>query len=239
MKELKVKPHQPTFMKRTVNALAVLIFLLAANAAAKAQVSDAGLWASLTVEKKLTQRLSVGITGELRFNENISELSTIFTDLGLGYNFFKDELLGVSVNYRYIRRKNVEDFYMGRHRWYTDVVLKKKFGKLVPSWRIRFQSQFRDPETSDAAWNAEYYLRNRLQLKLDMEKKYRPYIGAELYTQADGFEFMSDNIRLTAGVDYSFNERSILGLGYLIDREFNVNDPARNYNIVIEYKLTL
>src|SRR5688572_17033789 len=133
-------------MKRTVKALAVFLSVFTFSLHATAQVNDAGLWASINVEKKLTQRLSIGLTEELRFNENISELSTIFTDLGVGYSFFKDELLGVSANYRFIRRKNTEDFYTNRHRWYGDIVLKKKFGMIIPSYRLRFQTQFRDAQ---------------------------------------------------------------------------------------------
>jgi hypothetical protein len=221
-------------MKRTVKALAVIALLFICNLAT-AQVNDAGLWASLSIEKKVTQRLSIGLTEELRFNENISELATMFTDLGVGYKFFKDEVLGISANYRYIRKKSVEDYYSSRHRWYGDLTLKKKFGMITPSIRTRFQSQFRDEGTTEASWNAEYYMRNRLMLKFDLEKKYRPYLGAELYTQLDGGDMLNDNVRISAGVDYSFNEQSAVNLGYLLDREFNVNNPVRNYVITVGY----
>ena len=222
-------------MKSTLKAVAVISCLLFSTLHVTAQVNDAGLWASISIEKKLTQRLSLGFTEEARFNENISELGTLFSDIGLGYKFFGGEWLGVSANYRFIDKKRLDDSYSTRHRWYIDAVVKKKFGMLVPSFRTRFQSQYADVFTSDAGWKADHYTRNKLTLKLDMEKKYKPFISAELFTQLNDGALLNDNVRYAAGVDYSFNEHSAFGIGYLVEREMNVKNPEHNYIVTLGY----
>ena len=57
------------------------IVLLTAGQPLLSQVSDAALWTSVNIEKKINQRISIGLSNEFRFNENISELGTLYNDL--------------------------------------------------------------------------------------------------------------------------------------------------------------
>lgn len=229
-------------MKRTVNAVAILIGFAFATLDATAQVSDAALWTSINIEKKFTQRLSLGFTEELRFTENVSELGTIFSDIGLMYKFGPDGFIRTSINYRFSNKRRVDDSYSNRHRYYADVTLRKEFGDIVPMYRVRVQSQYTDAYTSEDGMEGELYLRNRLLFKYSPDTRYKPYLGAELYTRLKDEVFkrsFSDNIRYIAGLDFEFNERNALGVTYLIEREFNRNNPERNYVLSLTYGLSL
>ncbi|HKR05723.1 MAG TPA: DUF2490 domain-containing protein, partial [Bacteroidia bacterium] len=111
------------------------------------QVKDAGLWSSVNLEKKITQKLTAGLSEELRFNENITELGTAFTEIGVDYKFYKFVSLGIS--YRFIQKRRVDDFYSTRHRYNIDLSLKYKIKKISVSLRERFQTQYADVNTSE------------------------------------------------------------------------------------------
>ena len=195
-----------------------------------AQVNDAGLWTSVNVEKKIISRLTVSLTEELRFNENISELGTAFTEIGADYKFNKFVSFGAS--YRFIQKRRVDDFYSLRHRYNMDLSLKYKIKKIGITLRERFQTQYSDVNTSENGKVPERYLRNKLTLKYDLDKKYMPFISAELFYQLSnprGNEF--DNVRYAAGFDYEINKRMSASLFYIINKEFNVNDPWTEYII--------
>lgn len=229
-------------MKRTVKAVAVIICFVFTNLHGNAQVNDAGLWTSVNIEKKFTQKLSLGFTEELRFNENVTELGTILSDIGLMYKFGPEGGIRASINYRFSNKRNVNDTYSNRHRYYGDVTFRKKFGAIIPMYRIRLQSQYDDIYSSEDGREAEYYMRNRLILKYSPDTRYKPFIGTELYTRLRNEIFnrsYSDNVRYIAGVDFEFNERNALSVSYLVEREFNRNNPERNYVLSLTYGISL
>lgn len=229
-------------MKRIISAVAFIVSMIAGGQG-YAQVNDAGLWTSVTLEKKLTQRFSVTISEEARFVENISELGQYFTEAGLAYRFGKNEGIRLSTNYRYSNRRRVDDSFSSRHRYNVDLAFRKAFGPIVPIFRTRFQSQYTDYNTSETGKLPQNYSRNKLTLKYDPGKRYEPFISAELFTPlalkgglSNAFDNLNyDNMRFAAGLDFEFNERSILNVAYIHDREFNVVNPQRNWITAIGF----
>ena len=73
-------------------------------------------------------------------------------------------------------------------------------------------------------------------MKYDFEKRYTPYVSGETFfhlNAPDGILF--DNYRLSFGFEYEFTKRSDIQLGYLIDREVQVNNPWTSYITTIAY----
>ena len=200
-------------------------------------MDDAGLWASVTVEKKITLKMSAYISEEVRLNENVSEAGTVFTEAGLSYKIIKN--LTASAAYRYIQKRKVDDFYSLRHRGIFSLSYKIKIKKVELTVRERYQFQYTDLYSSDDGVIPEAYLRSKLTVKYNSQKKYTPYLSAELFTQLNKLnvdEF--DNARYIAGVDYKFNKQHAIDLFYLINREFNVNNPVTDYVSGIGYTYT-
>lgn len=209
--------------------------LLSASKSTSAQVKDAGLWLSLNAEKKITSKLSATLSQEFRMNENITELGTAFTEAGIEYKIFKKGFVGLS--YRFIQKRKVDDFYSLRHRINVDAGYRFKVTRMSLTVRERFQTQYSDVNTSPEGHIPEYYLRSKLTFKYNLEKKYTPFMAAELFYQlnnAKGNEI--DNIRYSAGFDYEINKLHSLEVFYLINKEVNVNDPWTEYIIGIGYK---
>lgn len=216
---------------------AVFIFLIFLCTAAAAQVNDAGLWLSLCADKKITKKITLDFSHELRFNENISELGTSFTELGAQYKISKK--IAVSAYYRFIQRRQLNDFYLARHRSFIDISYRRKIKKIAVTLRQRLQGQLDAIKTEDDGGLPEYYMRTKFTAKLDMDKKYTPYIAGEIfYPVFAGMNTEVDNYRLSAGVEYELNKRHSFTLSYIINREVNVSNPWTEYISGIAYKFS-
>ena len=109
-----------------------------------AQNEGLALWNSISVEKKITKKLSVSLSGQARIVENISYAQTYLGEVGLSYKFLKN--FEISGNYRYTERRKNENIktFKSRHRFYADLSYEQKLGFLKFENRLRYQSQFKD-----------------------------------------------------------------------------------------------
>lgn len=216
--------------------LLIYFALIFAYSGLRAQVNDAGLWASFSLEKKFTQTWSASFSQELRLNENLSEVGTVFSDAGVNYKFNKK--LKLSFNYRYSNKRNLDDSYSQRHRFYLDLTMREKLKPFVFTGRIRFQQQYEDIFTSENGFVPQRYLRPKLTCKLDMDKSFAPFISAEYFSPMScENSFYLDKSRYMAGVDYQINSTGTLELFYLIQRELNQNNPLTDYVVGLGYSL--
>ena len=203
-----------------------------------AQVNDAGLWTSINLEKRLSKKMSLNFSEELRFYENITELGSFFSEISAEYRYNK--IFSFSAGYRFTQRRQVDDSYSTRHRYMINLTMKNKLEALSTSVRIRYQSQYTDVTSSEDGMVPENYLRPKLTLKYDFGKKYTPYISGELFfhlNRPDGI--LMDNYRVAAGIEYDFSKRSSIDLGYLINSEVQVADPWTSYVINIGWNYIL
>ncbi|MEP7264114.1 MAG: DUF2490 domain-containing protein [Bacteroidota bacterium] len=200
-----------------------------------AQVNDAGVWTSINIEKKIAKGFTAGLSQEFRFNENVSELGTAFTEVSVEHKIIKR--LSFGIGYRFIQSRNLDDSYSLRHRLLADLSYRYKIKKVGIALRERFQSQVKDIQYGEDGFAPVHYLRSKLNIKYAPEKKYAPWISAEVFYQLNnnkGNEI--DNIRYTAGVDYDFNKRHSISLFYLINKEVNTSDPLTEYISGLSYK---
>lgn len=219
--------------KRTT--ISIVLLIMSALSGLMAQTNDAQLWMSAEIEKKLTPKLSLHFSEELRLNENLTEAGTIFSDLGVSYDLIKG--LSLSANYRFTNKRRLDDTYSNRHRCYFDLTYKYAPKPVIISLRARVQSQYNDFLTSENGKIAENYERTRLKVAFDFGKRYRPYLASEMYVPLNGniTSLMIDCMRYQLGVDYKFNQRNSFTAFYMIQKEINVADPETDYVIGLGY----
>jgi hypothetical protein len=225
---------------KTVRLLVLLTFAggLLCSSPLNAQVKDAGLWTSVSFEAKVVKKLTATISEEVRFNENITEAGTIFTDVGLTYKLNKH--FQVAGNYRFIQKRTVEDYYSFRHRYYADVKYSHKLKPFDISLRSRFQDQYSDIGRASDGGVPEYYVRNKLSLGLDLNKPYSPYISVELFSPLNYPRYNAfDNIRTSAGIEYEFSKHHKIDGYYMIQKEVNVSEPQTDFVIGLGYSYKL
>jgi hypothetical protein len=200
----------------------------------KGQVNDAGLWTSVNFEAKIVKNLAVNLSEEFRFNENITELGTSFTDLGLEYKISKH--FQVSANYRFTQKHRVDDYYSFRHRFYASVKYSRKIKPFELSYRLQLLDEYADIGRASDGGVPEFYLRNKLGIKWDTKKPYTPYASIELfsplnYPRNTAFEAL----RAIAGMEYELTKHHKIDLFYLIDKEIHVSNPETSFVFGLGY----
>jgi hypothetical protein len=214
----------------------LLCCLVLAGSFLHAQVNDAQLWLSVNLEKKLTSSLSVGFSEEVRLNENMTEVGTVYSDLGLSYRFLKRFKAGAS--YRFSLKRRLDDTYEKFHSWYAECTFKEKFRPVSVLVRLRYQSRYDDPGTSEKAALSENHIRTKVTLKYDLDKKFEPYIFGEAFFGTGVPAAVSfDQLRLCTGIEYTFNRMHMIDLHYLIRREYNAKNPETDYVVGLGYYL--
>ena len=237
---LKINLHK---MKKIIFIISIIhlpFYIL--HSSSFAQHNDAWQWTTLSIEKKITPKMSVIVDEELRLFNNISRINLFYTNIGTSYkinNYFK--VAGV---YRWIEKSKPDGIYSSRHRFYIDAFFKYKYNPVTFVYRARLQTQVRDINSNEDGTVPESYWRSKFDFKFDLNRDYTPYIAAEFRYQFANNRLMEanntfDRGRYYIGCDYEINKRNSFGLYYMIQREFNVNDPETDYTIGLAYSLSL
>jgi len=215
-------------------ALATLFIFLASVRFVSAQWNDAQLWTSVSLDKKIYKGFSVSLSEELRFSENITELGTIFTDVGLNYKISKN--WKISGNYRFTDKIQLDNSYSKRHRYYFDLSYRKKFYQFTVMVRTRFQSQYKDVNSSEKGHLPEYYSRDKITLKYGITRRLSPYIAAEAFIPLNNPDVKGiDNMRYSMGLEWEFFKNSTLDVFYMIQQQYQASDPERDFVTGIGY----
>ena len=202
---------------------------------------DAGSWNTLNIDKVINEKFTALFTEECRFKENFSRLNLFYTNLGIEYKVAKN--FKTALIYRWIDKFQDDNTFSYRHRLMLDLTVKSQLRKFNFSYRQRLQAEERDVYSSYNGKIPEWYSRNKVSLKYDMEKRYIPYAGVELrYELHNPRKIESDQTlhraRYFFGVDYKINLKNTFSTYYLIQREWNVLGPQNLYIVGLEYSLT-
>lgn len=215
-----------------------VIFVLFCDTPAICQDKDAQLWTSLSIEAKLVKKLTANVSQELRFNENMTEAGTIYTDFGLEYKINK--YFQVALNYRFVEKRRKDNYYSFRQRMYVDIKYEKKLKPIKIQLRCRIQDEYADIGRDSDGGIAKYYLRNKISLKWDTEKPITPYLSVELFTPlVSPWYGAFDNIRASSGVEYAFSKHHKIDLYYMIQKEINVSRPETDFVVGLGYSFKL
>lgn len=201
------------------------------------QVNDAGLWLSVNVEKKITPVFSAFFTEEVRMNENISEIGTVFSDLGLYYKIGKRFKL--SASYRFSQKRRLDDSYDSRHGYYFDFGYKEKIKPVAVLVRLRYQSQYTDILSSEKGDVPKSHAVLKITLKYENAGRFTPYVYAEPYFRINNTLYSPfDQLRICGGVEYALNRMHAIDVHYLFNKEYNVKHPETDFVIGLGYYFT-
>lgn len=219
-----------------LNCLLAITFLVLSQHIV-AQTRDAGLWASASFEKKINKKLELSFSQEIRFKENITQIGTILSDLGFTYKLNKNFKLGI--NYRFVKKREINNLYSTRHRGYIDIKYQKKRKPFEFQFRSRLQDEYSDIGKAPDGGIPEYYLRNKLSIGLDLDKVFSPYTALELFSPLNYPRTVAfDNVRVVAGITYSITKAHKIDAFYLIQKELNMPNPETDFIIGLGYSFS-
>lgn len=192
-------------LKPFKSALITFCFLiLIVPSACLAQIDDVGLWLGVTLQSNFTRQLEGSLTEQLRMSNDVTRINLLLSDIGLDYNLNKK--LKVGFHYRFIN-SNKENYYSVRHRFYADIAWKEKVKFISITLRERIQEQFADFISSETGKIPEWVLRSKLTAKIDLDKKYSPYVSFEIFYLIDNVKAETGitDFRYETGINYEFN----------------------------------
>ncbi|NTV51348.1 MAG: DUF2490 domain-containing protein [Desulfobulbaceae bacterium] len=199
-------------------------------------MNDAGVWASGTIEKNLSEVFALQLSQEVRVMENVTEASTVFTDFGVEYRLSKP--LKLAIHYRHSFNRQLDDSYERKSRLYVDLSGRIKLKPIVFQVRERIQSEFVPVNTRENA-APEWYSRTKAQIKLDLDKNWSPYLFSEGFTPLNpGSELLIDKIRYGGGVELKILRKHTIDASYMIQSKFQ-NERENDYIVVVGYSIML
>lgn len=205
---------------------------------------DAGLWATFTLQKKITKKISIAVDQETRLRENFQRINLFYTNIGVDYKLNKH--IKISPSYRFIQKVKIDMHVSYRHRLSSDLTYKKKFNKFTISERIRYQIEVRDYLTSKKGKLPEQFLRFKTDFKYAVTEKITPYLSCELRYQIRSWRdndtrYNGDfhRIRYVGGIEYELNYRNSINVYYLVQNEFNIAGIENNFIVGLAYTLNL
>jgi Protein of unknown function (DUF2490) len=186
-----------------------------------AQIKDANLWLNLGVKKLVNNTTSVSFNLGTRLASNMTWRNYQFLQLGINKKILPWISFAVAAR---VYQQTLPEYTRTKYRLMADVLLRKKFGKIVMNNRLRFQHDKSILYNYESALLSANKLRDKVELVFRKGKKWQPNISAELW-----FDFRSvyrtfNNLRLKTGFDYQLDKHHRFSLSALYDRPFNQND---------------
>ena len=214
-----------------MNKKLIFILLITPFFANAQVVSDAKLWTGISISKKVND-FEFSFSEELRFDENISHVDKVFSEIGAQYKIIKG--LYVGLNYRFNRDNDyANESYDLLHRIDLGLAYKKKINKFRLGFRTKFQTK-----SATENENNPTVSRNKLSIKYKLNKKIMPFVAYEFY-----YQFNDQNIinrtRTALGSTYKLNDNSAIKLFYIFENRFNVKNLKRNHIYGISYSIEL
>jgi hypothetical protein len=134
----------PFTTKTNTLVVGLLVFLSSTQLSAQEPKNSKDLegWSAVQIDVKATESLSFSISEHLRYKDDISTLSTYFTQLETSYEIFKDFELGGGV--RFIKKNDDVGNKQGiesHFRYQIDASYKHEVKLLNLSYRLRYQNK--------------------------------------------------------------------------------------------------
>ena len=225
------------YVSSVVRLLIVTIILLSVQSLAGQEtkvVRDLQLWTGAALEKKVGKDWTFSLAEEIRFKQDISEINNYFTDAGVRYRISKN--FALEAGYRYTRDRKSDGTYETLTRYNLDLRYKGQLDYISIHYRLRYQKEVEGFNLLDQGVDYEKYVRNRIRIRYDDFKKFKPYVSAEIFqqfspNQTPEFEY----VRIQGGVKYEPGKIGVFGFALGFNRELNEVEPATIYMLRANY----
>lgn len=211
-------------------------------AASIAQTKDAALWASYSLDRKLSKQFYWHFSTQYRINENFTRFDYMFYDIGLNFKPTKNiEIEGAYVwNFKNsTRRKGLDN----RHQFYTNAILGFNVGDFKINNRNRFQSSLEDENlAAEPDGLPDFFYRNKTTVRYKALNEIMPFIYSEFYFRLNHKQIWEDPVyrtRYGIGLEYKISKRKRIELYYMIQRQIRRKQPDYIYVIGIGFEQTI
>jgi hypothetical protein len=211
-------------MRKILNKF-ILIFILPISVFS--QENDFQIWTSISASKKIIKKTNLTIKQGVRFRENSSLYSKLFTDLKIKSKYNKH--FSVAIGYRFSNDWNKQLELSHKNRFYSDIYYKDKYKKrFLFDVRARLQTQ----------GNLEEYaatFRHKTALAYNIPKtKLEPSVALEYFLPFESI--LIEKLRYTIRLSHPVTKDLNAEIAYRIQQEFYTNNTQTLF--IFEAKLS-
>jgi hypothetical protein len=197
--------------------------------------ADTQMWNEVGVGYRATKSISVGLTGQLRFDKDLSRLANQIVDTDLQWR--AKNWLRLGLGYRLENEKSKKDVWRKASRPHVDVRFKVRRGVASLDYRLRLQEKSEEKKSGDEQTAS---LRHRLNFAYASTKKLRPGGSLELFTRFDQqLPNQLHKMRLTASLAYKLSGKHSLKSFLRLQVPIAKADDALEQIIGLGYELTM
>ena len=206
-----------------------IILLLIFSFPASSQQNDFQNWTSFRLSKKIYKRTNISIKEGVRFRENTSILSKVFTDVKLSHKIKKTDIK-LGFGYRFSDEYNLDFSSEYKHRYYFDFSSIYNYKRYKIEIRDRIQIQ-----GANTDFNGLF--RQKFEISYNVRKTpFEPFIQFEYFLN---FNEEFEKLRYTIGFSHPIIKKIDANLFYRLQQQVNTSNPE-NFFILgtsISYKL--
>jgi hypothetical protein len=215
-----------------------MIILLVSHTGFARENRDFESWSSVALDYTPHKKWTLGLEGELRLNNNSSEVDQYFTQLSVDYKIFANFELGGGL--RYIRNNDTQgkiQGYENHFRFHLDLSYRHRIGPLELRYRVRYQNRNELGVSPSEGDYANQHVRFKTTLIYKIKNwKLDPVFSAELFRHfEEGRETRFDKYRLTLGSGYRIKKLGKISLFYRIERTLNAFYPKTTNILMVKY----
>ncbi len=179
---------------------------------------------SLSLSTKLSKKLKLSFSPELRFDDSFSIDKTVLEGAA-SYKLIKNLSLGAAYRFYSNKRETKSTEYYSRYD--LSLKYKKSFNRFEPSLKVSYANYSDDDAESDV-------LRYKAAVEYDIKKsKFTPYAGLEAFQETSNSELLK--MRYFVGSDYKINKKNYININYKFD--YFQNEYKNKHIVSIGYKL--
>lgn len=225
-------------MKKISLHIITILFFVLNSTFLFAQQKDFGFWTAFELEKELSKDLELDVTVENRLEDNLNQRDESFIGTDISYRF---GLFAAGFGYRLTNNNENEENYGYSHRFHWQFRIRPEWQRFSFDYRIRYQSQYFNIQSSENDVIPENYLRNRIKTGYNIKKsKFEPSVSYELFyfINQKGNNYIHRK-RFSLEMEYKINKNNSFELSYIIQETINEVDPVNRYILGLGYKLEI
>ena len=212
---------------------ALLIFF---QLTAYSQEKDFGIWYGISAEHKLSSRLVIDLSADIRTFNNAARIDEAFLEGGLTYSFTRN--FAIAGSYRLSDNIENNNSYYFQHKFFLDFKGNIPLGNFSISGRLRFQTRTKTYFKDISEDHPDYT--GRVKIKIVYKTPafpVNPYLFVETFTPMFSDKTRTiEKERLGAGLELSITKQHSASVGYIYQRDFlphisNINIISISYNI--------
>ncbi len=231
---VKIFSHR-VFSKQLLFVLVLFVCFSNNTRLLYAQDKDFELWNEINLKRDFNKHFSCTAGLQLRLDQNASSIKSVFPEISLLYNLNK--YVRFNIDYRFIMINKANNSYYPKSRYNIGLRLRKKIKPFTFKYKIQYQYGldnylYREIFTTD---KDNSYIRNKITIDYQFNKKWTPNISAELFYHLQKPESQFDVYRITFGLEYDFNKKNSIECAYFFEKEFNVYKPQSVFALKLKY----